>query len=108
MLDTTIHYQLPTTHPHLLQHAPDVVENTQVPLELTVNDNANPELAVLTVSVAVVDDHTEATNDPPSAPPLSVICELCTAKAEEVFVMEESTLPAAATVAELLEAVQSM
>ncbi len=82
----------------------DDVENTQVPLELTVNDSANPELAVLTVSVAVVADHTDATKEPPSAPPASVICELCTAKAKEVFVTPVSALPVAVTVVELLDA----
>jgi hypothetical protein len=87
---------------------PDDVENTQVPLELTVNDSENPELAVLTVSVAVVADHTDTTKEPPSAPPLSVSCELCTAKADDVLVMEESTLPTAVTVAELLDAVHSI
>ncbi len=63
---------------------------------------------MLTVSVDEVDDHTDATKEPPRAPPVSVICELCTAKAEEVCVIEESTLPTALTAAELIGAVQSM
>jgi len=83
---------------------PDDVENTHVPLELTVNDRSNPELAVVTVSVAVVADHTDTTKEPPSAPPVSVICELCTAKAADVFVTPVSTLPVAVTVVELLDA----
>ena len=82
---------------------PDDVENTQVPLALTVNDSANPELAVLTLSVTVVADHTDATKEPPSAPPLSVICELCTANADDVIATPASTLPAAVTLAELLD-----
>jgi hypothetical protein len=50
-----------------------------------------------------VADHTDTTNEPPSAPPVSVICELCTAKADDVFVTPVSTLPVAVTVAELLD-----
>ena len=80
------------------------MENTHVPLELTVNDCENPELAVLTVSVAVVADHTDTTKEPPSAPPLSVSCELCTVNADDVPVTPVSTLPVAVTVAELLAA----
>jgi len=52
---------------------PEVVENTQVPLLLTVNDKAKPLLAVLTVIVAVVEDHTDTTKEPPKAPPVNVI-----------------------------------
>ena len=82
---------------------PDDVEKTQVPLELTGNHRSNPELAVLTVSVAVVADHTDTTNEPPSAPPVSVTCELCTAKADDVCVTPVSKLPVAVTVVELLD-----
>ena len=82
---------------------PEDVENTQVPLELTGNHRSNPELAVLVVSVAVVADHTDTTKEPPSAPPVSVSCELCTAKADDVCVTPVSKLPVAVTVVELLD-----
>ena len=82
---------------------PDDVENTQVPLELTGNHTSNPELAVLVVSVAAVADHTDTTKEPPSAPPVSVTCELCTANADDVCDTPGSKLPVAVTVVELLD-----
>ena len=82
---------------------PDEVENAHETLELTVNDRSKPELAVLTLRVTAVPDHTDTTKEPPSAPPLSVACELCTANAADVIATPASTLPAAVTLAELLD-----
>jgi hypothetical protein len=92
-----------TTPKEVAAAPPDDVENTQVPLELTVNHRSNPELAVLAVSVAVVADHTDTTKEPPSAPPLSVTCEPCTANTDDARVTPVSKLPVAVTVAELLD-----
>ena len=72
--------------------------------------NANAQLVGLVdrVSVYELDDTVLINSVPPIAPPVTVACALCTAKAEEVCVIEESTLPTALTAAELIEAVQSM
>ena len=72
------------------------------------NANAKPVGLVDKVSVYELDDTVLINSVPAIAPPATVACALCTAKAEEVIVIEESTLPTALTVAELLEAVQSM
>jgi hypothetical protein len=87
---------------------PAAVWNTHVaPLALTSNSTENPVGLVDSVSVYTSDDTVLINNVPPIAPPVTVGCALCTAKPEEAVVIEESTLPTAVTVDELLAAVHS-
>ena len=88
---------------------PDVVWNTHVePVALTPNATAKPVGLVDSVSVYALDDTVSTNKVPAIAPPVTVGCALCTAKADEVVVMEPSTLPTAVTVDDPLDTVHSM
>jgi len=60
------------------------------------------------VSVYALEDTVSINKVPAIAPPVTVGCALCTAKADEVVVMEPSTLPTAVTVDDPLDTVHSM
>ena len=86
----------------------DIVWNTHVePVALTPNATAKPVALVDSVSVYALDDTVLINKVPAIAPLVTVGCALCTAKADEVMAIEESTPPTAVTVVELLGAVHS-